>query len=633
MCGFAGFWDFKQNNTADILMIAQQMGQRIQHRGPDSSGIWRDPHLALVMAHQRLAIQDLSPHGAQPMQSQCGRWVIAYNGEIYNANDLKAELKIILRGHSDTEILLESIAAFGLKKALEKINGMFAFALWDQHDKLLYLARDRIGIKPLYWGFQQQILFFGSQLMAFKGHPHWKPNLDRDALISYFRFNYIPAPMTIYQDMHKLQPGQFLVVNASGAYQFETYWNLQNHIQPLAMDEGQAIERLHRLLKDAVQKQMVADVSLGAFLSGGIDSSTVVALMQAQSSARIKTFSIGFHSEEYNEAKYAKAIATHLQTDHHELYFSAEEAIKIIPELPRWYDEPFADASQLPTLLVSKMARQHVTVSLSGDGGDELFAGYTRYFLAHKMHQRFAVLPFFLRYLCAQSVLMLRPNYWEYLARAIPARRRPQQFGDKAHKFAMLLKNCPSEFYRALVSMWPKPAALVRDSKENYRWPLIAKTDFIKEMQILDALTYLPDDILTKVDRASMAVSLEARVPLLDHRVVEFAFQLPLNLKIRENKGKWLLRQILYQYVPKELIERPKMGFGVPIDEWLRGPLRDWAQSLLAREKLQDLGLNYLLIEQKWREHLKGQRNWQYPLWGVLMLQAWNENQSSMFSY
>lgn len=644
MCGLTGFWDFKANRSqAELLAIGQTMGKAISHRGPDSAGTWCEETAGLTFSHLRLAIVDLSEAGHQPMISRSGGSVIVYNGEIYNAPELREALSLEgcrFRGYSDTEVILEACERWGVEATCQKLIGMFAFAFWHKQTHKLFLVRDRLGIKPLYWGFNQGVLFFGSQLKSFKGHPNFKPEINKEALTAYFRFNYVPTPLSIFKNIQKLSPGSILTVDRTQTTQESRFWDLQdviargkeNQLKRFSSDSV-LIEKCDLLLRDAVKRRMVADVPLGAFLSGGIDSSTVVALMQAQSDRPIKTFTIGFHEAGYNEAQHAALVAKHLGTEHHELYLASSEAQAIIPDIPNWCDEPFADVSQIPTYLVSRLARQHVTVSLSGDGGDELFAGYNRYFVGQTLWQRIKFLPYWLRYLSAQGIRQFSPNRWDSFSKMLPNRFRPNCVGDKIYKLADVLTVPNAEtLYKMLVSHWEDPAALVIGGNESVLYPWDLKpamgnaSSFVESMQMWDTLTYLPDDILTKVDRASMAVSLEARVPLLDHRVVEFAYGLPMDVKIRNGQGKWLLRQVLNKYVPNSLIDRPKMGFGVPIDQWLRGPLREWAENLLSQQRLESEGiLNPERIRQRWHEHLTGQRNWQYSLWGVLMFQAWQE--------
>jgi asparagine synthase (glutamine-hydrolysing) len=639
MCGFTGFWDFKKQTSKEkLLAYAEAMSSRIKERGPDSGGSWCDEVMGIALGHRRLAIVDLSEAGHQPMISSSGRSVMVYNGEIFNATELRKELianGCRFRGYSDTEVILEACEAWGVAAACQRFIGMFTFAFWDNQQKKLFLARDRLGIKPLYWGFNRGILFFGSQVKSFIEHPSWSPSIDKDALTAYFRFNYIPAPLSIFEDIYKIFPGTVLSVDEHQRTEEVQFWNFQKIAQQgISMRSKRSdsilIKELDTLLRDAIGRRMVAEVPLGAFLSGGIDSSTVVALMQAQSLRPVQTFSIGFHETEFDEAKYAAQVAKHLGTEHHEWYLTAEQACEIIAEIPNWFDEPFADVSQIPTFLVSRLARQFVTVTLSGDGGDELFAGYNRYFLGQAFWQRLKLLPHWLRCMSAYGIERLSPKRWDNLAQLIPRQFRPALVGDKAYKFAGILKATKAvNLYRSLVSHWDNPAELVVSGSEPDTPPWsnfehLVSGNFLDTMQIMDTLTYLPDDILTKVDRASMAVSLEARVPLLDHRLVEFAWSLSQDTKIREGKGKWLLRQVLNQYVPQHLIERPKMGFGVPIGDWLKGPLREWTEALLSESKLREDGLlNPTPIRQRWHEHLSGKRNWQYSLWGVLMFQTW----------
>lgn len=634
MCGIAGFWDFHQSRRKEqYLEIITTMTNQILSRGPDSAGAWCDETIGLVFGHRRLVIVDLSSAGHQPMFSQSGSSAIIYNGEIYNAPFIRSELEklgIFCRTSADTEVLLEACEHWGPEAAIKKMNGMFAFAYWDKRQRKLYLVRDRLGIKPLFWGLKNNIFYFASQLKALTIHPDWQGSIDRQALTSYFRYNYIPGPLSIYRGIYKLEPGHIIIIDANQHLSEKQFWSLKSVCQNRVLtsfNEFEVLEKMDYLLKDAVKCRMYADVPLGAFLSGGIDSSTVVSLMQAQSIKPIKTFSIGFHELSYNEAIYAKAVAQHLKTDHYELYLHVDEAVKLIPQIPEWYDEPFADSSQIPTYLVSRLAREHVTVSLSGDGGDELFAGYNRYILAEKLWSSLSALPISFKKLVSKLIYFFNPTAWDRIAKIIPRRWRPLQLGDKVYKFAALLIQSSDDLYRNIVSFWEKPAELVAGGSEIVSWPRpITNLNFVEQMQYIDSVTYLPDDILTKVDRASMAVSLEARVPLLDYRLVEFVWTLPLQFKLRNEESKWLLRRILEKYVPHQLFERPKMGFGVPIDHWLRGQLMEWAEDLLSIHKLQeDNLLNAQLIRRRWEEHLSKKRNWQHSLWGVLMFQLWRE--------
>ena len=653
MCGFVGFLSTGQWSRAETApVLLEHMANAIVHRGPDSAGYWHsEPGIAL--GHRRLSILDLSPAGAQPMQSACGRYVIAFNGEIYNHLNLRRELEstfhtVDWRGHSDTETLLAGFRAWGVRATLERCVGMFAFAVWDNKERLLTLARDRMGEKPLYYGWQgigqDGCFLFGSDLAALKAHPAFGASINRDALALYMRHNCVPAPHSIYQSIYKLLPGHLLTVSLSQRDpRLEQYWSLpqvaeRSMASQFAGSDAEAVNELEAILKDAIAKQMLADVPLGAFLSGGVDSSTVVALMQAQSSRPVKTFSIGFNEEGYNEALHAKAVAQHLGTDHAELYVTSQQALNVIPKLPGLYSEPFSDSSQIPTYLVSQLARQQVTVSLSGDAGDELFGGYNRYVLTRNLWGKLSRLPHPLRAAAAAGIHAMSPSTWNTLLKPIqpllPASLRMANVGDKLHKGAAALNaESVDELYLNLVTHW-EPDGLVLGAHEplthlrGKTLPL-AGLDAVQRMMALDAITYLTDDILVKVDRAAMGVSLETRVPFLDHRVVEFAWRIPQHMKLRNGVGKWILRQVLHRHVPVELIERPKMGFGIPIDSWLRGPLRDWAENLLNEERLRQEGyFSPEPIRRKWREHLSGKRNWQHHLWDVLMFQAWLETQS-----
>jgi asparagine synthase (glutamine-hydrolysing) len=633
------------------------VGNTIVHRGSDDSGIWCDNEAGIGLAHRRLAIVDLSPAGHQPMPSGSGRYVLAFNGEIYNHLLLRAELEEIppgpplltggvnWRGHSDTETLLAGFDAWGIEATIKKTIGMFAIAVWDKQTRQLTLGRDRLGEKPLYYGWQgqgqQAVFLFGSELKALRAHPAFENRINRGALSLQLRHNYIPAPYSIYNGIAKLRPGCLLTVSLQQPVVKEwAYWStLQlaeaGVAQPFTGTANQAVDDLETLLKSAVQQQMMADVPLGAFLSGGVDSSLVVALMQAQSNKPVKTFTIGFDEQSYNEAIYAKAVAKHLGTDHTELYVTSAEAMAVIPSLPGLYDEPFSDSSQIPTFLVSQLAKQQVTVSLSGDAGDELFCGYNRYTMSAKLWHKLALLPLPLRKQLAKMLVRASPVQWDRLMGVLPLAntKRPINMGDKIHKGAAVMTSTTiDELYANFITHWADATSVVIDSV-SLPTLITASPDLnglnaIERMMALDTMTYLPDDILTKVDRAAMGVSLETRVPFLDHRVVEFAWQLPLAIKLRDGQSKWPLRQILYRHVPKALIDRPKMGFGVPIDDWLRGPLRDWAEALLDETRLRQEGFfNPAPIRQKWSEHLSGQRNWQYHLWDVLMFQAWLEEQ------
>ncbi|MBC8284557.1 MAG: asparagine synthase (glutamine-hydrolyzing) [Nitrospinae bacterium] len=640
MCGIVGYWN---NDFVDVA-IAKGMANKIQHRGPDDGGVWCDKTAGLAMAHRRLSIIDLSPAGHQPMISPCKRYVLIYNGEIYNHQELRKELDDLgdgfdWRGHSDTETLLAALRHWGIEKTLQKLNGMFAFALWDSVEKKLFLARDRMGEKPLYYGINSNNFLFGSELKGLTAHPDWKCEINRDALALFMRHNYIPSPWSIYTNILKLPPAHFVVISNFGKSISNPicYWDLKQIIENKPIKESKTadewVEELNHLLLDSVKRRMVSDVPLGAFLSGGLDSSMVVAAMQAQSERPVQTFSIGFHEDKYNEAHYAKAVAKHLGTDHTELYVTPQEALDVIPNLPEMWDEPFSDSSQIPTFLVSKLAKRHVTVSLSGDGGDELFCGYNRYFLGSRIWNKLRLFPLSLRKVLSKTLSMAPGHQLEYMQGILPKGLQVSNLADRIPKLAEVLnhRDCQS-FYRQLVSHWKKPEQLVLGSIEprtlfNSPNEMPTYANFHEMAMYLDTKTYLPGDILTKVDRASMAVSLEARVPLLDHRLVEFAWEVPSKYKYRNGQGKWLLKQVLYRYIPRELMERPKMGFGVPIEQWLRGPLKDWGEEFLSEKRLREDGFfNPKPIRKMWEEHVSGKRRWHYYLWDVLMFQAWAEN-------
>lgn len=646
MCGISGFWNTSIEFSADKLQaIAQQMSDTMLHRGPDSGGIWVDEAAGIALGHRRLAIVDLSPEGHQPMLSANGRYAIVFNGEIYNFLELREQLTKhghTFRGHSDTEIMLAGFCQWGVKPAIERFNGMFAFALWDRQERLLHLGCDRFGEKPLYYGWMGQTFIFASELKALKVHPNFSAQINRDALALFVRHSCVPAPYSIYQGIYKLPPATLLTWNGTDTHPAPVaYWSAKEAAEfgvanPFTGSEQEAIDQMEALLRDAVGIRMMADVPLGAFLSGGIDSSLVVALMQVQNSQPVKTFSIGFYEDAYNEAQYAKAVAQHLKTDHTEFYVTPAEALAVIPKLPSLYDEPFSDHSQVPTFLVSQLARKHVTVSLSGDGGDEVFGGYNRYFWGSNIWQKVGWMPKTLRQMSATALTNVSPQTWDRVfgkfMTLLPAKYQESSAGFKLHKLAEVLAvSDPEAMYMGLVSQWKEPDALVIGGSEpptvltdRQRWAKVPS--FTESMMYLDTVTYLPDDILVKVDRATMGVSLEGRIPFLDHRVVELAWRLPLSMKVRNNQGKWLLRQILDKYVPRHLIDRPKSGFGIPIDNWLRDPLRDWAEALLDEKRLQTEGFfNPQPIRQKWTEHLAGDRDWQYSLWAVLMFEAWLE--------
>ena len=653
MCGITGFLDTRQSmRHDDMVATVRRMATSLRHRGPEDEGTWADAASGIAFGHRRLSIIDLSPAGHQPMHSSCGRYVITFNGEIYNFKVLRAELDLLgqtFRGHSDTEVMLAAIARWGVEDALKKFNGMFVFALWDQQERILYLSRDRAGEKPLYYGWAGHTLLFGSELKALHQHPDFRGEIDRGALTVYLRHDYIPAPHSIYKGVYKLLPGTLLTIRAFGSDASpKPYWSAKRAAEdglstPFVGTDAEAVDQLDTLLNDAVSMRMEADVPLGAFLSGGIDSSLIVAIMQANSDRPVKTFTIGFENSDFNEAESAKAVAKHLGTDHTELYVTPEEAMAVIPRLPTLYDEPFADSSQIPTFLVSQLARRKVTVSLSGDGGDELFGGYNTYLWGRSVQKNIGWMPRPLKTALAKSLNPLSRLDWNALLggspSVLPQSLRKRDLNKILQKLAGILKvNQREALYWVLCSYWMDPASVVIAAKE----PLTPLTDPIKWAQIkefmhvmmyLDTIMYLPDDILVKVDRASMGVSLESRVPLLDHRVIEFAWRLPLAMKVKGNTGKRPLRQLLHRYVPKHLVERPKQGFGVPVHEWLRGPMRPWAEELLDESRLNNEG--YFCpapIRQKWSEHVSGRRNWQAQMWGVLMFQSWLEQHNSLIS-
>ncbi len=634
MCGLTGFWDRSRRLTGEVQLAALRgMTGTLHHRGPDDRGDWLDPDQGLGLGHTRLSIIDLSPLGHQPMSSPCGRYQIVFNGEVYNHAALRKSLESqspAFRGHSDTETLLAGISAWGLQRTIEQSIGMFAIAVWDRQERTLSLVRDRMGIKPLYYGWCGETFLFGSELKALRAHPAFPADIDRGALALLMRYGYVPAPYSIYRNIRKLPPGTILTLTASGPREPEPqpFWSLRDVAergvrQPFEGTFNEAVDRLEHLLSDAIRLRMIADVPLGAFLSGGIDSSTVVALMQKQSSRPVKTFTIGFTEQEYNEAAYAKGVAKHLGTEHTEHYVTPKEALDVIPNLPSMYDEPFADSSQIPTFLVSALARKHVTVSLSGDGGDELFCGYNRYFNAFDYASLHKVLP--------GRVRKFGGRMLSRMAGAAPAGIVRKVFRGGAR---VLNDDGPEARYIRCLGHWhdepflnlnmPLPPHVI-ESPET--WPKFRRPE--ERWMFLDACTYLPDDILTKVDRASMFVALEARVPIIDHRVVEFAWSLPHEFKTTGKKGKRILRSLLSRYVPTHLFERPKAGFGVPIDHWLRGPLRDWAEELLSEQHLHHDGyLDPAAVRRKWTEHQSGRVNWHYALWNVLMFQSWLAAQS-----
>ncbi|MBT5551917.1 MAG: asparagine synthase (glutamine-hydrolyzing) [Nitrospina sp.] len=667
MCGIAGI--FGQTTTPSLPGMAETMVASLVHRGPDDNGVWVDEDANIALGHRRLSILDLSLEGHQPMLSADGRYVMVFNGEIYNHSELRVDLEKesesleskAWRGHSDTETLLACFSQWGIEKTLERSVGMFAIALWDKLDRKLYLARDRFGEKPLYYGWVGNAFAFGSELKALRKCEGFSNSVDRNVLALYMRYCYVPAPYSIYQNIFKLEPGCLLTISIGATKQppssvpkaptlnkdftLERWWSLDSLIssgvQHQITDEREAIGMLESRLAEAIRLQSIADVPLGAFLSGGIDSSSIVALMQKHSSRPVKTFTIGFEEEGFNEATYAKAVAKHLGTEHIELYIASSDGLNIIPNLPQLYDEPFADSSQIPTHMVCRQARSEMKVALSGDAGDELFGGYNRYFWAKRIWNKLSWLPQPLRSKLAETILLIAPGNWDTIAELVnnflPARKRISLLGDKAHKLASRLRNVRDldDLYLSLISEWSDPASVVIGAQEpstllDDRSMKAGRSDHEHRMMYWDSLTYLPDDILCKVDRAAMGVGLETRVPFLDHRVAELAWQLPLNMKIRNGQGKWVLRQVLDKYVPKALIDRPKAGFGVPVGQWIRGPLNEWAEVLLDENRLRQEGyFNPAPISKKWAEHKAGTHNWTPSLWATLMFQAWLESQNS----
>lgn len=644
MCGIAGFLvKNKMNYSGNLSEQATRMSAAIMSRGPDDSGVWIDKAAGVALSHARLSIIDLSSAGHQPMESASGRYAIVFNGEIYNHKEIRYSLRDQVsnwRGHSDTETLLNAIEIWGLESTLKRCEGMFALALWDHTKSILMLARDRLGEKPLYYGWQgdgvNKAFLFGSELKALRKHPSFKFNISRDAINLLLRHNCIPAPYSIYKNISKLMPGTILSLSINDTEpKISEYWSLKE-VAMKGFDnihnggDTEVINGLEQVLMGSVKQQMIADVPLGAFLSGGVDSSLIIALMQQQSTQPVKTFTIGFSEDSYNEAKHAMEVAKYLNTDHAELYLSHQDAINVIPKLPKIYDEPFSDSSQIPTFLVSQLARDHVTVSLSGDAGDELFGGYNRYLLTDQLWGKLSMLPVSMRRGLAGMMTTLSPEVFNNFLGFLPYNR----VGEKIHKAASVMESSSiDELYLRLVSHWNNPESIVLNSSEpitqlTSTTSNISRLSPIQKMMLMDTLTYLSDDILTKVDRAAMGVSLETRIPFLNHNVVEYAWRMPMNFKVRNGESKWALRQILYKYIPKEMVERPKMGFGVPIDSWLRGPIREWAEELLDESRLRQEGFfNPEQIRQKWREHLSGKRNWQHQLWDVLMFQAWLEEQ------
>jgi asparagine synthase (glutamine-hydrolysing) len=616
--------------------LLEHMAGVMTSRGPDASGVWLDPGAGIGLGHRRLSILDLSVNGAQPMESADRRYVITYNGEIYDHRELADELRgagVVLRGHSDTEVLLEAIARWGVGPVLQRVDGMFAFGLWDRRERSLTLARDRMGEKPLYFGtLGTGEVVFGSSLDALRAHPGFDRPVNRDALALYFRHKYVPAPWSIFSGISKLEPGCTVTVSADGSIAApEPYWRFFDVVARGETFEGSpedAVDELERLLSVSVRRRMIADVPVGAFLSGGIDSSTVVAAAQRESSKAVRTFTIGSRSTEYDESSDARRVAAHLGTDHTELIVNETDALGVVDRLGAIWDEPFGDSSQLPTVLVSELARRDVTVALSGDGGDELFIGYNRYVWVPSLWRRLGGLPLGVRRLVGTGAGRVPPRWWDRSSGLIPESRRPRQLGLKVSKVATIADaRDPEEAFLRLVSHWQEPTRLVRSGREPSTlhtdptaWP--STKGIVEHMAAIDAVTYLPDDILTKVDRATMSVSLEGRIPLLDRDIVEFAAGLPLEYRLRDGRSKWPLRRLLARSVPAELFERPKAGFGVPIEDWLAGPLKPWAEEHLRSAAVASF-LDADVVETAWRDHCSGRANLAYELWDVLMFSAW----------
>ena len=642
MCGITGFLETRSSG-ADPLAVVTSMTRQLAHRGPDDEGVWFDPSAGIALGQRRLSILDLSPLGHQPMFSLSGRFVLVFNGEIYNFAAIRAELAssgAAFRGGSDTEVMLAAFERWGVSASLSRFNGMFAFALWDRSTRRLTLARDRFGEKPLYFGWTPSAFLFASELKALHCYPDFDAAIDRDVLALYFRYNYIPGPYSIYKGIQKLPPGTWLEIDSRrpGSSLHPTpYWSAHQIVEagqqrPFPTSEDELTDALDLQLRSTVQSRMVSDVPLGAFLSGGVDSSLVVSMMQECSARPVKTFTIAFEDPSYNEANHARAVAGHLRTDHTELRVTPSEALGVIPYLAGIYDEPFADASQIPTLLIASLAREHVTVALTGDGGDELFGGYTRYSWHDTLLRLLMRVPSGARGI-ASGVLDTVPRFvWESAFRVLgpltPRGLRQRNPAENVQRLRAILRAADSDdVYRQLVSIWPDPSSIVKGSREPDAVVIHPGLSSTTRLMLLDTMSYLPDDILVKVDRASMSVALEARAPFLDHTLFEFAARLPLGMKMRSGQGKWILRRVLDRYVPRTMIERPKAGFAVPLDDWLRGRLRPWAEDLLPPSRLaaDDL-LNAAAVTEKWREHLTGRQNWMFPLWGALMFQSWLDN-------
>lgn len=636
MCGIVGFWAFRSVKKYNITEIASQMAEEVAFRGPDDARVWADEREQLALAHRRLAVVDLSNKGAQPMVSPLGRYVIVYNGEVYNAAELRSELLQLgytFRGTSDTEVMLACFEEWGIASATRRFIGMFAFAVWDRENRRLSLVRDRVGVKPLYFGTVNKTFFFGSQPKVFRKHPDWSGEIDADALETYFHLHYIPAPMSIYRGIRKLRPGTIVSIEQDGREYEEKYWDFDIVVDPLrrnhALTEKQALDQLDGLLRDSVKRRMIADVPVGAFLSGGIDSSLVVALMQSQRQDPVKTFSVRFLDSHFDEAPFAEMVASHLKTEHQTFTVTPQEAQEAIPSLHEYFDEPFADSSQIPTYLIAKLARQHVTVALSGDGGDELFAGYNRYEWGPRLWSIMRLLPMGLRKVMARLTQPLLQKYGPSMGRAILKNVAEQTLQDKLTKgYHFFMAGSEADLIRRIADQGGVANRYVLDAKPYYMFDRKMPLSGLSLWQYWDTMGYLPEDILTKVDRSTMAVSLEAREPLLDHRLVEWAWRLPPHMKIRYGQTKWLLRKLLERYVPSEYFDRPKMGFTVPLARWLREDLKDWAQdTILSAHKSDYPYLNLKLIQNQCLDHMKGEGNYHNQIWAALMFLQWEKHQ------
>jgi asparagine synthase (glutamine-hydrolysing) len=648
MCGIAGLLRPGGGDESQLSVTARHMTDALAYRGPDAAGYWTHAPAGVAFGHRRLSVLDLSQAGHQPMHSDCGRFTVSFNGEIYNHLDIRAELEAASaapnwRGHSDTETLLCAVRHWGVEAALRRFSGMFALALWDERERTLTLARDRFGEKPLFYGWSGRDLVFASELKALATHPAWSPSLDRNALTSFMRYAYVPAPSSIWTGIQKLPSASYVTFGAdvvAGRMPApQPYWSLREVVEAAQAnritDEGEAVAELQRLLSIAIERQCLSDVPVGAFLSGGIDSSTIVALMQAQASQPVRTFTIGFREDAFDEAAEARKVAAHLGTRHTELYVDPETARNVIPKLATMYDEPFADSSQIPTHLVSALARQHVTVALSGDAGDEMFGGYNRHVWGDGLNARFGAMPAVLRHLLGMFLRAVSPEPAGTIARIaaplLPARFNVRRAGDQLAKLARIVGSTSlDDMYQELCSIDNDPAQTIVQGAEAGSWSademdrIKVKLDPLDRMTLADSLSYLTDDILQKVDRAAMAVALETRVPFLDKDVVEFAARIPPGMKVRDGDGKWLVRQVLYRHVPRNLVDRPKTGFGIPIDDWLRGPLKSWASDLLSPARLQAQNLfNVDRVTTRMAEHMSGRRNHGHRLWNVLMAESW----------